>query len=77
MNGIFGEFLNLAFPFIHQGNTEIGCAEPMPPERRILQQYGTEVAILCVIVHGIDIVTAPDHQSFTGEQVGIGIKLVI
>jgi hypothetical protein len=61
--------LNFIFPFIEQGDMEFGSADPMTPKRGILQQHGTQVAVLNIGIYLIDRMASADYEPFAREQI--------
>ena len=71
------EFFDLGLPFIHQCNAKFRCPDPVRPNGVFCNNTALRIAILCVIVHGVDRLTSPNHQAFAGQQFRIWFELII
>ena len=67
------QLFNFTFPFIHQDNGNIGCSDPVGPERGVLYDDGTQVAVVHFFVYAADLVATPNDQALAREQIAFWV----
>src|SRR6185312_13646631 len=75
--GILCKPLDLVLPFVQQRYAQFRRPDPVSPERRILQEDRTEVSIMHVFVHLADGMAAADDETFSCQQIGVRIEVIV
>ena len=69
VHGGLGQLFNFPFPFVHQGNPQLWCSDPVAIEGRVLHQYGAQVSKMGVFLQVVDGMASANHQAFSGKQI--------
>ena len=77
VHGGFCQLFNFPFPFVHQGDPQLRCSDPVAIKGSVLHQYGTQVSKMGVFLEVVDGMAPPNHQPFSGEQIRFRILHVI
>jgi hypothetical protein len=77
VDGALRQLFYFLFPFVHQGNGKVGGANPVAPERGVLQDHGAQIAVLDFIVELVDLVAPANDQALACEQIAFGVRGII